>query len=160
MGAAFAGVFCGVLVGCLLDLGTSMMAVVVESLCGRVSEKGVVGQKRDLRSGDGVHLLIADRLRHLGKVLWFRDARWQNVEGCCVLVSASAVLSGTERGDLALNFGWLRLAADRAWKNDRRSWTRVDDALVHDSALGEVKATCLLFVAWTLQVFEAFSAVP
>ena len=45
MGAAFAGVFCGVLVGCLLDLGTSMMAVVVESLCGRVSEKGVVGQK-------------------------------------------------------------------------------------------------------------------
>lgn len=45
MGAWLAGVFCGVLVGCLLDLGTSMAALCVESLCGRVSGKGVVGQK-------------------------------------------------------------------------------------------------------------------
>lgn len=45
MGAWLAGVFCGVLVGCLLDLGTSMAALCVERLCGRVSGKGVVGQK-------------------------------------------------------------------------------------------------------------------
>lgn len=67
IGAAFAGVFCGVLVGCLLDLGTSMTAIWVESLCGRVSGKTCRGAERDLRSRDGVHLLIADRFRHLGR---------------------------------------------------------------------------------------------
>jgi hypothetical protein len=62
MGAAFAGVFWGVLVGRLLEFGTSMVGVVV------VMSK-IVWRRggNDLRGGDGVHLLIADRLRHLGE---------------------------------------------------------------------------------------------
>ena len=66
MGAAFAGVFCGVLVGCLLDLGTSMAAVGVVWK-GRGSGKRCRGAEKDLRSRAGVHLLITDRLRHLGR---------------------------------------------------------------------------------------------
>ena len=36
----------------------------------------------------------------LAEVLWFRDARWQNVEGCCVLVNDYAVFGGTGGADL------------------------------------------------------------
>jgi hypothetical protein len=36
----------------------------------------------------------------LAEVLWFRDARWQNVEGCCVLVNDYAAFGGTGGADL------------------------------------------------------------
>lgn len=46
----------------------------------------------------------------LAEALWFRDARWQNVEGCCVLVSAYAAFGGTE----GRTCGGLRLAVGQA----------------------------------------------
>jgi hypothetical protein len=91
MGAAFAGVFCGVLETGWLASGTSMAAV-VEMLCRRGS-KIVLRGRRDLRSGDGVHLLIADWLRHLGRSL-MSICRWRIVEGSGVVGERSAEMFG------------------------------------------------------------------
>lgn len=66
MGAALAGVFWGVLAGRTLECGTSMLGVCDGGVWARPKLCGG-GEGSDLRGGDGVHLLIADRLRHLGK---------------------------------------------------------------------------------------------
>lgn len=86
MGAALAGVFCGVLVVCLLDLGTSIAAVGVECCGGRVSEEGVVGQKETYGAEMESIFLLRIGSDILAESVWFRDAKWQNGEGCCVLV--------------------------------------------------------------------------
>jgi len=64
MGAALAGVFWGVLDGLLAE-GTSMVAAMVSVAVVMVA----AGMSSDLRGGDGIHLLVADWLRHLGEVL-------------------------------------------------------------------------------------------
>jgi len=71
-------------------------------LCGRVEgrEKGVVGQKKTYGAELESIFLLRIGSDILAEVLWFRDARWQNVEGCCVLVNDYAVFGGTGGADL------------------------------------------------------------
>jgi hypothetical protein len=86
MGAAFAGVFCGVLVVALLEVGTFMVVVAAEGCAG---VKIVWRGEEDLRSSDGVHLLIADRLRHLGSGSGMSLCGWQLLSGGSGVVGAS-----------------------------------------------------------------------
>ena len=64
-------------------------------------EKGVVGQKETYGAEMESIFLLRIGSDILAEALWFRDARWQNVEGCCVLVSVCSFSAGL-RGDLAL----------------------------------------------------------
>lgn len=57
------------------------------------AQKCVLRGKRDLRSGDGVHLLIADWLRHLGGSL-MSIGRWRIVESGGVVGERSCKLFG------------------------------------------------------------------
>lgn len=87
MGAALAGVFCGVLVGRLLAGGTSMAAVCCDDVF-RVKIVWRMGAS-DLRGGYGVHLLIADWLRHLGSAV-MSIYGWRVVEGSGSVVGEPA----------------------------------------------------------------------
>lgn len=66
MGAAFAGVFWGVLDGLLAD-GAFMTAGVVAVVMSGYKFVCGGGEESDLRGGIVVHFLVADWLRHLGE---------------------------------------------------------------------------------------------
>jgi hypothetical protein len=92
MGAAFAGVFWGVLVTGWLEFGTFILGGGAGVRWMRL-KKSVLRGTRYLRSGDGVHLLIADWLRHLGGSV-MSVCGWRIVEGGCVVGECSAEMFG------------------------------------------------------------------